>query len=454
MKNLLLIFCLLSIIMACESERTVSINITSENDDIDSIYIHELSKELILVKAGINQANAKPVNAKVSYTTIGSIMTKDEKKSYLTILYPGKVMDIMVAEDSTIQTNHLGDSLLNYLWTSNNEYIGKNTAFVFGDNEPDTLLSFFRNIENLRRKQIEGYADRLTNKEKDLLLYQNTARINSFLFYLGRIVKKYPVEHEFYSFIKDIDNNNELAKTLYINLLYKHEITYLLKNDSIKSNQDFLDYIASETDNADLSDFLKAKYIKGIISRPSTWEKHEKLLDTQTLKEIVQGEKSNKYYDMIKATSESFFAAQSGVNAYDFTAERVDGAKRKLSELKGKLVFIDSWATWCGPCLMQRPRVLEMADKYKDQPNVEILRISLDVDRESWIKHLTKNEDLDKSGELYVPNAFDSDFSNNYNVKSLPKYILIDPEGKIINANLGEPSMAVEERIDYELTKM
>ncbi|MBL3654503.1 hypothetical protein [Fulvivirga sediminis] len=81
MKNLLLIFCLLSIIMACESERTFSINISSENDDIDSIYIHELSKELLMVKAGINQANAKPINAKVSYTTIGNIKTKDEKKA-------------------------------------------------------------------------------------------------------------------------------------------------------------------------------------------------------------------------------------------------------------------------------------------------------------------------------------------------------------------------------------
>ncbi|MBL3654502.1 TlpA family protein disulfide reductase [Fulvivirga sediminis] len=363
-------------------------------------------------------------------------------------------MDIMIAEDSTIQTNHLGDSLLNYLWKSNNEYIGKNTAFIFGNYEPDTLLSFFRNIENLRRKQIENYADMLTNKEKDLLIFQNTARINSFLFYLGRIVKQYPVEHEFYSFIKDIDNNNGLAKTLYINLLYKHEITYLLKNDSIKSNQDFLDYIATETDNPDLSDFLKVKYIEGIISSPDYWPKHEKLLNTKTLKEIVQSEKSNKYFDLIKAPAESFYAAQSGVDAYNFTAERVDSTKIKLSELKGKLVFIDSWATWCGPCLMQRPRVLEMADKYKYQPNVEILRISLDDNRESWIKHLTKNEDLDKSGELYVPNAFDSDFSNNYNVKSLPKYILIDPEGKIINANLGEPSMAIEEMVDHELTKL
>ncbi|MEM6815049.1 MAG: TlpA disulfide reductase family protein [Bacteroidota bacterium] len=77
-------------------------------------------------------------------------------------------------------------------------------------------------------------------------------------------------------------------------------------------------------------------------------------------------------------SSNSFFSSQKDFRAYDFEAESIDGSKLKLSDLNGKVVFIDYWASWCGPCIPYRPKVLELANKYADNSNVEILRISVD----------------------------------------------------------------------------
>src|SRR5690606_25319272 len=98
-----------------------------------------------------------------------------------------------------------------------------------------------------------------------------------------------------------------------------------------------------------------------IITSPSYWKKHERHLNPQTLQKIIAEEASNKYYDLLVKSSDSFFASQKGVKAFNFEAERIDGSTVKLSDLYGKVVYIDSWASWCGPCIAHRPSVIELA---------------------------------------------------------------------------------------------
>src|SRR5690606_38004925 len=120
----------------------------------------------------------------------------------------------------------------------------------------------------------------------------------------GRLAKNFPANHRYFSFIKNIDNNTPWTKTLPHNLLYKHEINYLIEHDSIVSIKSFINYLSEQTENKDLLDFLKAIYISEIISSPSYWRKHERHLNPQTLQEIVAGEASNEYYDLIVKSSD------------------------------------------------------------------------------------------------------------------------------------------------------
>ena len=264
----------------------------------------------------------------------------------------------------------------------------------------------------------------------------------------------FPADHEYFHFINEIEDDNEWIKTLPQNVLYKHEINYLLEHDSIKSNQDFLDYVRNHSAKEDLSDFLRAIYITEIVESPSYWVKHELRLNAKALEQIVDAEKSNKYYDLISKSSTSFFSSQKGVKAYDFQAEKVDGSTIRLSDLNGKVVFIDSWASWCGPCIAHRPKVLELANRYSDNSKVEVLRISVDADRQDWIKYLNKKNEVHIPGELFIKNGMNKAFGDRYNVNMIPRYILIDANGVIVNSNISEPSLAVEEMIAYELSKL
>src|SRR5690606_12503797 len=114
---------------------------------------------------------------------------------------------------------------------------------------------------------------------------------------------------------------------------------------------------------------------------------------------------------------------------------------------------IDSWASWCGPCIVHRPAVIELGGKYKEDNQVEVLMVSMDADRSDWIKYLSKQDQLDIEGDLIIENGMDLEFGKQFNVRQIPKYILIDKTGTIVNSNISEPSIAVEEMIEHELGK-
>ncbi len=123
---------------------------------------------------------------------------------------------------------------------------------------------------------------------------------------------------------------------------------------------------------------------------------------------------------------------------YDYTNYK--GGKNSLSDYKGKFVFIDIWATWCGNCWNEFPYIRKMEEKYKDK-NIVFLSISQDNDKEEWAKTIVK-ENL--PGIQLLTKDPDDDFFKEYAVYGIPRYILIDPQGRIINYNTPRPSSEEE----------
>ncbi|MEO8533062.1 MAG: TlpA disulfide reductase family protein [Flavobacterium sp.] len=123
----------------------------------------------------------------------------------------------------------------------------------------------------------------------------------------------------------------------------------------------------------------------------------------------------------------------------EFDYENHKGGKVKLSELKGKYVYIDLWATWCGPCRAEIPFLQKVEEKYHGK-NIEFVSISIDVqkDHEKWKKFVT---DKQLGGtQLFSDNDWKSAFVTNYEVTGIPRFILIDPQGNVVDANAARPS--------------
>jgi len=115
------------------------------------------------------------------------------------------------------------------------------------------------------------------------------------------------------------------------------------------------------------------------------------------------------------------------------------GGKSKLEDFKGKYVYIDVWATWCGPCRAEIPYLKAVEEKFHDK-NIAFVSISIDVqkDFEKWKKFVA---DKQLGGvQLLADNDWKSEFVTAYKISGIPRFILIDPTGKIVNADAPRPS--------------
>lgn len=126
-----------------------------------------------------------------------------------------------------------------------------------------------------------------------------------------------------------------------------------------------------------------------------------------------------------------------GKKAPEITMTKADGTLFSLSELKGKLVLIDFWATWCAPCVEEQPQLKTMYNTYSEQiknNQFEIVGVSLDKNKESWQKA------IDRFQITWIQISdlkfWKSPVAKLYEIDELPFNVIIDGQGTIVAKNL------------------
>lgn len=127
-----------------------------------------------------------------------------------------------------------------------------------------------------------------------------------------------------------------------------------------------------------------------------------------------------------------------GDMAPDFTMNDVDDKPFSLSQLKGKYVLVDFWASWCGPCREENPNVVAAYNEFKDK-NFTVLGVSLDKNKQAWIDAIKD----DKLNWKHVSDLkyWSSAAASLYGFDGIPYNVLIDPQGKIIATELRESAL-------------
>lgn len=336
----------------------------------------------------------------------------------------------------------------------------KNGVILFKKSE-DTLFQKYATLD------LEFYGNHLLT---NFLQYYGWNQIN-FMKYTKMIEKLDPKSPGYMSKLMAMGSSNIFDKSL--NEEDRIKLSELVYNKWDKENemlfrnstwyrQAFQNYIT----------FISAKYrttedllgkrtnpkvkelnaVRGEIKNPYILSYFDHSITKLILKQSKDTAVLNKYYNeyLTRASRQDYLLDIKKVynNAVSYTDNSLapefsfkDGLGQSVSlkSLRGKFVYIDVWATWCGPCKAEMPGLKKLEAAYKGK-NLEFVSISVDKQQDAnlW-KEFVKNNGL-KGIQLISDNAFETAFIEKMNINSIPRFILIDPSGKLIAADALRPS--------------
>ncbi len=194
-------------------------------------------------------------------------------------------------------------------------------------------------------------------------------------------------------------------------------------------------------------DFFKK--VNGLEQKFNDLLKSDKIDSTLKERELKRNKQYIAYIKQNYMKEHEFFTKFAKGNPspkfVDYLSDK--GKKYSLDNFKEKYVYIDVWATWCGPCKREIPHLKKLVEKYKNK-NIQFISISVDNGRgykndatqakNGW-KRMIFNRKMNWL-QLYATKAWNSAFVRAYGIRSIPRFILIDPKGNIVDANAARPS--------------
>ena len=142
------------------------------------------------------------------------------------------------------------------------------------------------------------------------------------------------------------------------------------------------------------------------------------------------------YREVIQQSMEEYAGLMPGKPAFDFTAYDINQNAFRLSQFRGKIIYIDFWATWCGPCIMQYPHFMALAHEFSHRDDVVFITVSTDHDKPKWVNYLIENPhdvlSLHADRNELLP----------YKIAFIPRFVMIDKDFNFIDPFAPRPSLS------------
>lgn len=336
----------------------------------------------------------------------------------------------------------------------NSFYRDFKTKMIFGHEQdifianarktPGVFAAFCDSILNQKIKFLETHAGKMSPdfKEQFLtgLIYENG---NSKLAYPGLwayLNQKHDTLPDmpagYYKFMKDlpVSNSRLLANPEFLD--YTRSVFSYFRSQHSLLRKDNPDYQQCKSlakllfQNDDVVSAHMAAYVMSMLQ-------NNKFKDSEPMYVAFVKDYPGSLYDAeLRELYAKIKRIAPGQPAPEFTLTDINGKQRSLNEFKGRVVYLDFWASWCGPCLMEMPASKKLEQQFH-QADIVFLYVSIDEDAQSW-KDMVKKKEI-QGVHLNAPD-FNHTISKAYNVTGVPSYFLIGRDGKVIDNAAPRPS--------------
>ncbi len=439
MRQVIKIILLVFLVLSCENNK-IHISIQIENSINDSINIYANGIEKIIIKN--NDIFKSTLDIPSGYYNLkhGNQTTK---------IYLVKGMDLKIKinnEEFDKSISFIGD------YYNENNYLKQKSLFdernkenfkeMFSKNEKD----FIKNISDLIEIR-STFIDSFENENKKLNRNFKKMELNDLNYRYFYYLFNYETAYKYYTkkepllseaFLNDYENFDYLDDYSFKNSTYYKSIvlSYFLNSEKFMLGE-----------FKDLEDLSKSKsiLIKEEVANQGKYYLTSKIDNIDELYNLILdlSSKTETKNELTKIY-ENINKILPGNSSPEFiNYENFLGGNNSMSDYYGKYIYIDVWATWCGPCIREIPYFEEIQKIYENK-NIHFISISIDDKKRpvynysKWLNYVKENN---LSGiHLFADNAWNSDFIKAYNINSIPRYLLIDIDGKIISADAPRPS--------------
>ena len=259
----------------------------------------------------------------------------------------------------------------------------------------------------------------------------------------------YPLEHPYYledpesfhlpkgyyDFLQDVEVYKDGALPNQNYIYFVNELLSYQKkqneNLGLTSKQLIDKYLHGET-----AFYAKAKNLANACKRGQAKEVGREI------QEFIAECPYENFNEVLRFTYNEAKGLEPGIMAPDFVLADREGNAVQLSDYRGKVVYLDFWATWCSPCVRMMPHSQRLQDQFENQ-DVVFLFVSLDKNKSSWETFVKNNKLSGVHVATDNKNIYQSEIAKLYRVKHLPAYFLIDKNGKISRSPAKSPSSSL-----------
>ncbi|WP_295126099.1 TlpA disulfide reductase family protein [uncultured Chitinophaga sp.] len=373
----------------------------------------------------------------ISAVEEGYYYVSDNKRDYIRLyLKPGEQVKMNLSEDARYElVNPSAENKLLLEWANQSVDLRRKALMIKSDTA--TYVSFFPKFEQMEKSAAALKAKATTSNKKFNELFKFTVDADLELIALSFLYTphpKHPSKEQYIKFYSGISQASKYCDGKILKLgeagkLVGFYTTWSLVN-SQRGKMEQAEMLKWST-SLFCNDTLKGMQIVNSLRGYKSYDKLVAAVDP--LKKYLTKDQLAAYTEYEKSLR-SFKAGEPGLN---FSYPDMTGKSVSLKDLKGKVVLVDVWATWCGPCKAEIPS-LKALEKEMHDKDVAFVSISVDVekDKEKW-KEFVEKEQL--TGIQLFATGW-SDITKYYNITGIPRFMVFDQQGNIVTIDAPRPS--------------